>query len=275
MKGLALFAALLAAACVKERKQAAGHHEANLLQASVFSFDGLRLGDDYAKVKRQPGWAEPCDIDKREDGKVAAVVYPAAACKSTFSHGTSVMLYADAAPEGAGPLRVIAWLGGDYFSARSTFPVHVGASEDEATELLGHPALSFELESDVGRLTVHKHPHGLYSLIDRGVAVGFVAGENPGRVRQRTLGGSGQAVLQEHSVARGRARGRRRPARLRTAVLHTLDLYAHDPAFASSLHALQMRGPTEIEACVGRGTKHRVACLLAASDTKAMNACEP
>ena len=260
---------------MKERKQAAGHHEANLLQASVFSFDGLRLGDDYAKVKRQPGWAEPCDIDKREDGKVAAVVYPAAACKSTFSHGTSVMLYADAAPEGAGPLRVIAWLGGDYFSARSTFPVHVGASEDEATELLGHPALSFELESDVGRLTVHKHPHGLYSLIDRGVAVGFVAGEIPGESASGRWGDLAKLYFKNTPLpAAVRAVAADRPA-CETAVLHTLDLYAHDPAFASSLHALQMRGPTEIEACVGRGTKHRVACLLAASDTKAMNACEP
>jgi hypothetical protein len=266
---------LLLVACSKQGKgKAHVEHEANNLAASAFAFDGVRLGDPLARVQAKPAFAMPCDIDPIEDGKASLVVYAAASCRSTFAQGTSVILWTDP-PPGEQAVRVLAFLGGDYMSAHSSFPVHVGASEEETFAALGPPSASFQFEGDTWRLIVHKHPHNLYSVVDRGVTVGYVVGEMPGEDKSPRWRDLAKIYVKNTPVpAEVRKVAADRPS-CESAVAHTIDLYSKDPALADSMVTLKKRVPVEVEACVGRGTKHRVACLLAANDTKSMGACDP
>jgi len=152
-------------------------------RAADFTFDGFKLGDEYAaKAMARAPYDQPCDNDPIDHRARRFMVYGAKPCRGrTFPDQTTVMFYLRFSRERpyAQPIEAFAWLHGRYFDARSTFPLKPGDPLDRARKTLGEPRASFALERKGERLTVHPFPGDVF-VVARGTRiVGFVVGPMP------------------------------------------------------------------------------------------------
>ena len=148
-----------------------------------YSFDGIRLGDNYAQVLSRAPYDKPCDDDAVDSGARRFMVYGAVPCRGNmFPEQTTVAFYLEFAEQQRfeQPIEAIAWLGGNYFKKRSTFPVGVGIPYAEARAALGADIGSKTISRKGDGLTVFEHPNHVYSLVDDGNVVGYVVGPMPG-----------------------------------------------------------------------------------------------
>jgi hypothetical protein len=152
--------------------------------AASYSFDGFKLGSLYGSaVMTRPPYDRPCDNDAIDHKARRFMVYGALPCRDlTFLEETTAAFYiryAEGPDQYNQPIAAFAWLGGGYFSTRSDFPVRTGQPASAAAEVLGAPEKSFDVERKDRRVTVQRHPGTVYSIVDSGILVGFVAGPMP------------------------------------------------------------------------------------------------
>jgi hypothetical protein len=153
--------------------------------ARSYTFDGFKLGDDYAKkaMARAP-YNEPCDNDPIDNRIRRFMVYGAEPCRGrSFPDKTTVMFYlafSDADKYGQ-PIQAFAYLHGSYFNKRSSFPVKPGQSLAQAQRSLGKAKTSFDISRKKYVLTVHRFAGDVHVLApkDGQKIVGFVFGQMP------------------------------------------------------------------------------------------------
>lgn len=148
-----------------------------------YSFDGFRLGSIYqSEVMLREPYDKPCDNDPVKDEygfeKWRAMVYGGAIlCRGrSFPEGTTVVFFlpfTEGRDRYAQPISSFAWLGGNYFSRRSTFPLSVGQSLSDAISKLGEPIRSLSLRNN---FVAHEHQGKIYTLTDNKRVVGFLFG---------------------------------------------------------------------------------------------------
>ncbi|MBI5481764.1 MAG: hypothetical protein HY906_23110 [Deltaproteobacteria bacterium] len=105
-------------------------------RAADYTFDGFKLGDEYAaKVMSRVPYDQPCDDDPIDKRARRFMVYGALPCRDrTFPEKTTVMFYlrfSDQKPL-AQPIQAFAYLYGTYFDSRTSFPLKPGTTLDRA-----------------------------------------------------------------------------------------------------------------------------------------------
>jgi hypothetical protein len=152
-------------------------------RAADYTFDGFKLGDEYAaKVMRRAPYDQPCDDDPIDKRARRFMVYGALPCRDrTFPDKTTVMFYLRFAEEKPlqQPIQAFAYLYGSYFDSRTDFPLKPGTSLDQARKALGKAGPSFTIERKRTTLTVHPFSGDVYVVARGEKAVGFVLGPMP------------------------------------------------------------------------------------------------
>jgi hypothetical protein len=152
-------------------------------RAADFTFDGFRLGDEYAaKVMSRAPYDQPCDDDPIDNKARRFMVYGALPCRDrTFPDQTTVMFYLRHSEEKPlqQPILAFAYLHGSYFDARTDFPLKPGVALDRARQVLGAAGASFPIARKRTTLTVHPFPGDIYVVAKEAKVVGFVLGPMP------------------------------------------------------------------------------------------------
>ena len=152
-------------------------------RAADYTFDGFRLGDEYAaKVMSRAPYDNPCDDDPIDNNARRFMVYGALPCRDrTFPDKTSVMFYLRFSEEKPlqQPILAFAYLYGSYFDSRTDFPLRPGTTLDRARQVLGKAGASFPIERKRTTLTVHPFPGDVYVVAKGAKVVGFVLGPMP------------------------------------------------------------------------------------------------
>lgn len=152
--------------------------------AASFTFDGFALGAPYASaVMARAPYDAPCDDDPIDERARRFMVYGGLPCRGrAFPEETTVLFYLRFAAGDARleqPIEAFAWLGGGYFSTRSTFPLRVGEPASRAEEVLGPAVRTFRLERKEHTLTVQTHAGDVHALVVGATLAGFVVGPMP------------------------------------------------------------------------------------------------
>lgn len=152
--------------------------------AASYTFDGFKLGTLYgSEVMSRPPYDQPCDNDPIDNKARRFMVYGARPCRErTFPENTTVLFYikyTDTRDDYNQPIEAFGWLGGNYFASRSDFPVRTGQPSSAVNEALGAPLKTFSVERKKARVTVQQHPGDVWSVVEDGIAVGFVVGPMP------------------------------------------------------------------------------------------------
>jgi hypothetical protein len=156
-----------------------------LLQAHEYRFDGLKLGDLYATAAHaRPPYDRPCDDDPVDHKTRRAMVYGARPCRgAAFPEGTSVIFFLPYVSERQEdwlrqPILAFAFLGGSYFSRRTSFPLRVGDPASR-TQLLGPVEATISFPGYDTTLRAERHPGDVYALLDGDRVVGGLLGAMP------------------------------------------------------------------------------------------------
>jgi hypothetical protein len=152
-------------------------------RAADFTFDGFRLGDEYAaKVMSRAPYDQPCDDDPIDKKARRFMVYGALPCRDrTFPDKTTVMFYLRFSEEKPlqQPIEAFAWLYGSYFNSRTDFPLKPGTPLARARQAFGKPGATFDIERKRTKLTVHPFAGDVYVVAKGDRIVGFVVGPMP------------------------------------------------------------------------------------------------
>jgi hypothetical protein len=152
-------------------------------RAASYTFDGFKLGDEYAaKVMSRAPYDQPCDDDPIDKKARRFMVYGALPCRDrAFPDQTTVMFYLRFSEEKPlqQPIQAFAYLYGSYFNSRTDFPLKPGTTLDRAVKVLGTAGATFEIERKRTRLTVHPFPGDVYAVAKGPKVVGFVLGPMP------------------------------------------------------------------------------------------------
>lgn len=152
-------------------------------RAADYTFDGFKLGDEYAaKVMSRPPYDQPCDDDPIDKRARRFMVYGALPCRDrTFPDKTTVMFYLrySAARPLQQPIEAFAYLHGSYFDSRTDFPLKSGTTVERAQKALGKAGPSFAIARKDTTLTVHPFPGDVYVVARGPKVVGFVLGPMP------------------------------------------------------------------------------------------------
>ncbi|NUQ72747.1 MAG: hypothetical protein HUU21_04250 [Polyangiaceae bacterium] len=152
--------------------------------AASYTFDGFKLGTLFgSEVMSRPPYHQPCDNDPIDKNARRFMVYGAKPCRDrTFPEDTTVVFYikyTDNRDDYNQPIEAFGWLGGNYFASRSDFPVRTGEPANAVNQALGAPLKTFPLERKKASVTVQQHPGNVWSVVEDGMAVGFVVGPMP------------------------------------------------------------------------------------------------
>ena len=141
--------------------------------ARAFDLDGVRLGDSVERMAAHPIYDTPCRREEIDGGRLA-LVYGATKCVPPFPEDTSAIFFVD---EGQA-IGAVAWVGGDYFRARSRtqFPISVGFEKEAASDRFKHPTALIAIGQD---LWVWKFRGQICAVLEDAVIVGFVIGDMP------------------------------------------------------------------------------------------------
>lgn len=159
--------------------------DAKSVSPDTFEFDGFKLGDNYGdKVLVREPYQKPCDDDPIDKKQQRFMVYGALPCRGrSFPEATTVAFFLAFTEDKEGrfnqPIEAFAWLGGNYFASRSSFPVRTGELAEVADKALGPVQLSFPLEEKGVSLQVRRHSERVWSLTEGGRTVGFAVGKMP------------------------------------------------------------------------------------------------
>jgi hypothetical protein len=152
-------------------------------RAGDYTFDGFKLGDEYAaKVMRRAPYDQPCDDDPIDKKARRFMVYGALPCRDrTFPDQTTVMFYLRYSEDKPlqQPIQAFAYLYGSYFNSRTDFPLKPGTTLDRARQALGKAGPTFTIARKRDSLTVHPFPGDVYVVAKDAKVVGFVLGPMP------------------------------------------------------------------------------------------------
>ena len=117
---------------------AAAQEKRVLKHTREYTFDGFKLGDDYAnKVMSRAPYDKPCDNDPIDNNARRFMVYGAQPCRDlTFPNDTTVMFYLKYSAEDryAQPIETFAYLHGSYFNDKSDFFIKPGVDVNPVTQ---------------------------------------------------------------------------------------------------------------------------------------------
>jgi hypothetical protein len=132
---------------------------------------------------KRPPYDTPCDDDPIDHKARRFMVYGALPCRDrAFPEKTTVMFYlhfAEGAAQFDQPIEAIAWLGGTWFSSRSSFPLRVGEPRGRAAEVLGPVEATIALARKGESLVAQRHAGPVYAVAEQERLVGFVLGAMP------------------------------------------------------------------------------------------------
>ncbi len=148
----------------------------------ALELDGIALGDRLEGVLARSPYDQPCELDALEGQPRQIVIYDPEPCEGTsFPDATLLLLFVRRPPSGR-TIETIAWIGGTYFSERSSFPLENGTPKGVLDAALGSPVRSFPLDGEP-TVTVWQHRPELHTFTRDGRAVGLVWGPMPAETR--------------------------------------------------------------------------------------------
>lgn len=108
-------------------------------KAEEFTFDGIKLGDNYQeKVLNRMPYMAPCDNDPVDKKTRRAMFYAPRECRKTpaFPDNTLVsfcLKFDDSENLYSQPIEEILWLGGKYFEGKTDFPYTIDINPEAIT----------------------------------------------------------------------------------------------------------------------------------------------
>ena len=151
--------------------------------AKEFTFDGIKLGDNYQKtIMNKPPYMTPCDNDPIDKNTRRAMFYAPEVCRSTpaFPDNTLVTFYLkfdDSENRYSQPVEVIFWLGGNYFEGKTDFPYSVGI-KPEAITAFGKPEIiNRDYRNKIWK--VYRFAGDINALSLDGKVLGYIIGPMP------------------------------------------------------------------------------------------------
>lgn len=159
-------------------------------KAGDYSFDGISLGMNFKdQILTRTPFHVFCDDDPIDDRSRLMVVYTATDCRKTrFPEDTSVLMYFPDYPEDKfdQPLEALAVIHGNYFDARSDFPVNVNSAledyeiEDEARITPMHLKINRKLTKKIEIMRYAPDISIIVTDIEgRKLIMGYVVGKMP------------------------------------------------------------------------------------------------
>lgn len=181
MRTALIFATLLAAAAAFAGEASA---QKRLLKGTAqYTFDGFKLGDNYAQtVMNRPPYDQPCDNDPIDNNARRFMIYGALPCRDlTFPNQTTVMFYLkySAKERYAQPIEAFAFLHGDYFNDKTDFFIKTGDKLEDARAKLGAIVNNFTIKRKEYTLEVIQSAGDVYILHNNETVVGLVIGGMP------------------------------------------------------------------------------------------------
>ncbi len=163
----------------------AGIFDAKILRFKtgyVFRFDGFTLGDMFTDIIGRRPYTIPCGIRPVDNSQRRVVFYAARSCQNgRFPNGTSAVFFIPcqkAAPMSQ-PVRAFAYLGGDYFTDKTNFPLRPGDSLKRMRAFLGKATRRFQIRHESWILNVRGFKNNVYVLCSGEKVVGFAFGVMP------------------------------------------------------------------------------------------------
>ncbi len=149
-----------------------------------YTFENAKLGQGFKdEFTQKISLVPPCDIDSINGGSRSVAFFTAKPCRGPgMTEQTTIVVFTSPAiteQTRNPPVTALAWMGGTFLNTRSDFPVHVGTTGEEASQILGRPLQTVAFEDEQRVMRVRKHTGDTYSLEVDGSIVGFVVGEMP------------------------------------------------------------------------------------------------
>lgn len=151
--------------------------------AEEFTFDGIRLGDNYQeKIAVKFPYTAPCDNDPVDKNSRRAMFYAPVECRRmpAFPDNTLVTFYLkfdDSDKKYSQPVEALFWLGGNYFEGKTDFPYKVGINPETIKEFGKAEIINRDYRKKIWQ--VYRFKGNISAISLEGKVLGYIIGPMP------------------------------------------------------------------------------------------------